>query len=186
MELLEALKDTEDHFVRAYDSGKDVSKMLECNRVHVQSNLSLVSSSKNSSTCKEFNNDLFDDYGGMASGSPFTDTRKAMCLGKETLRIEYITVQKASIKALHGWLAKFVVAEVEFYSRGTSSTPCYSNGLPPLVIVVIGWQQAIKHQDEYFKEKKDTLDNFRKRVDLEKEKHHNCVQETDRITLNGF
>lgn len=27
------------------------------------------SNSKNSSTWKEFNNDLFDDYGGMASGS---------------------------------------------------------------------------------------------------------------------
>lgn len=38
-ELLEALKDIEDHFIRAYDSGKDVSRMLECNRVHLQSNL---------------------------------------------------------------------------------------------------------------------------------------------------
>lgn len=28
-ELLEALKDFEDHFIRAYDSGKDVSRMLE-------------------------------------------------------------------------------------------------------------------------------------------------------------
>lgn len=38
-ELLEALKDIEDHFFRAYDSGKDVSRMLECNRVHLQSNI---------------------------------------------------------------------------------------------------------------------------------------------------
>ncbi|KAL3621399.1 hypothetical protein CASFOL_036311 [Castilleja foliolosa] len=95
-ELLEALKDIEDHFIRAYDSGKDVSRMLECNRVHLQSNLeeikesstklmqsitwrsassrstsckSLVSGSKSSPTWTEFSNDLFDDYGGMASGS---------------------------------------------------------------------------------------------------------------------
>lgn len=38
-ELLEALKDIADHFIKAYDSGKDVSRMLECNRVHFQSNL---------------------------------------------------------------------------------------------------------------------------------------------------
>lgn len=38
-ELLEALKDIEDHFIRAYDSGKDVSRMLEVNRVQLQSNL---------------------------------------------------------------------------------------------------------------------------------------------------
>lgn len=37
-ELLEALKDIEDHFIRAYDSGKNVSRMLEAsNRVHLQS-----------------------------------------------------------------------------------------------------------------------------------------------------
>lgn len=38
-ELLEALKDIEDHFIRAYDSGKDVSRMLEVNNVHLLSNL---------------------------------------------------------------------------------------------------------------------------------------------------
>lgn len=38
-ELLEALKDIEDHFVRAYDSGKDVTRMLEANRVHLHSSL---------------------------------------------------------------------------------------------------------------------------------------------------
>ncbi|KAI6701018.1 hypothetical protein NL676_015342 [Syzygium grande] len=97
-ELLEALKDIEDHFIRAYDSGKDVSRMLEANRVHLQSGLeeikenstkliqsltwhrstsskptsckSLVaSSSKGSSTWTSYTNELFDDYGGMVSGS---------------------------------------------------------------------------------------------------------------------
>ncbi|KAL6581479.1 hypothetical protein OROMI_007402 [Orobanche minor] len=38
-ELLEAFKDIEDLFIRAYDSGKDVTRMLECNRVHLHSNL---------------------------------------------------------------------------------------------------------------------------------------------------
>ncbi|CAA0807722.1 Protein of unknown function (DUF630 and DUF632 [Striga hermonthica] len=95
-ELLEALKDIEDHFMVAYDAGKEVSRMLECNRVHLQSNIeeikesstkliqaipwrsassrsasckSLVSGSRSSSAWTEFSNDLFDDYGGMASGS---------------------------------------------------------------------------------------------------------------------
>ncbi|KAK9286905.1 hypothetical protein L1049_015312 [Liquidambar formosana] len=97
-ELLDALKDIEDHFIRAYDSGKDVSRMLEANSVHLDSSLeeikenstkliqasawnrsvssrsssckSLVaSSSKSSTTWTEFKNDLFDDYGGMDSGS---------------------------------------------------------------------------------------------------------------------
>lgn len=38
-ELLEALRDIEDHFYRAYDSGKDVSRMLEANMVQMQSGL---------------------------------------------------------------------------------------------------------------------------------------------------
>lgn len=38
-ELLDALKDIEDHFIRAYDSGKDVSRMLEANRIPLQSGL---------------------------------------------------------------------------------------------------------------------------------------------------
>ena len=36
--LLEALKDIEDHLLRAFESGKDVSKMLEANKVHLPSN----------------------------------------------------------------------------------------------------------------------------------------------------
>lgn len=38
-ELLEALKDIEDHFIRAYDSGKDVTRMLEANRIPLHSSL---------------------------------------------------------------------------------------------------------------------------------------------------
>ncbi|XP_057974550.1 protein ALTERED PHOSPHATE STARVATION RESPONSE 1-like [Malania oleifera] len=97
-ELLEALKDVEDHFVKAYDSGLDVSRMLEASKVHGQSGTEeikvtsnklfesitwdpstssqfssgksfLASSSKSSSTLTIFKNDLFDDFGGMESGS---------------------------------------------------------------------------------------------------------------------
>uniref|UniRef100_A0A5B7C0E7 DUF632 domain-containing protein n=1 Tax=Davidia involucrata TaxID=16924 RepID=A0A5B7C0E7_DAVIN len=97
-ELLEALNDVEDHFIRASNSGEDVSKMLETNMVHLQFDLEeikessnkliqsitwrrstssrssscksfLASSSKSSSTWTEFKNDLFDEYGGMESGS---------------------------------------------------------------------------------------------------------------------
>lgn len=38
-ELLEALKDIEDYFIRAYDSGKSVTKMLEANRIPLHSSL---------------------------------------------------------------------------------------------------------------------------------------------------
>ncbi|GLT74147.1 hypothetical protein SLA2020_459610 [Shorea laevis] len=97
-ELLEALKDVEDYFVKAYHSGLDVSKMLEASRVQLQSGLEelkesshklirsitwsrpalsrssscrslLSSSSKSSSTWIESKNEMFDDYGGMESGS---------------------------------------------------------------------------------------------------------------------
>ncbi|KAK8653113.1 hypothetical protein V6N13_127128 [Hibiscus sabdariffa] len=97
-ELFEALKDVEDHFLRAYESGLDVCRMLEANRVQLQSGLeelkessnklirsitwsrsplsrsssskSLVScSSRSSSTWTELKTDMFDDYGGMESGS---------------------------------------------------------------------------------------------------------------------
>ncbi|KAJ7953171.1 Protein of unknown function (DUF630 and DUF632) [Quillaja saponaria] len=97
-ELLEAMKDVEDHFLRAYNSGLEVSRMLEANKTQLQSGLDnikessarlirsitwnrstslqsssckslLTSSSKSSSTWTEFSNDLFDDCGGMVSGS---------------------------------------------------------------------------------------------------------------------
>lgn len=419
-ELLEALRDIEDHFIRAFDSGKDVSRMLEANRVHLHSGLeeikenstkliqaiawrstssrsssckSLVaSSSKSSSTWTEFNNDLFDDYGGMESGSHsltlgrlyawekklyeevkagdstwkiyekkciqlrnqdargdglavdktraavkdlysrilvairsaesiseqieklrdeelqpqilellqgLMGTWKVMLESHEiqnkimfevksytcpsyakfcnnshriaTLQldaelqnwrarfIDYIAAQKAYIEALHGWLSKFVIPEVEFYSKGRSSNsapPCRVKG-PTLLVICRDWlnsmeklpdkavafsmksfgkdiralwvqqgdeqhrmrkveslakeldrkilafqkadnrafesklsehnlELVMEHRAELLEEKKDILEGFRRRVDLEKEKHHNCVQETQRITLNGF
>ncbi|OMO55760.1 hypothetical protein CCACVL1_27027 [Corchorus capsularis] len=97
-ELLEALKDVEDHFLRAYDSGLDVCRMLEANRVQLQSGLEELkessnklirsitwsrsplsrsssckslasSSSRSSSTWTDLKIDVFDDFGGMEAGS---------------------------------------------------------------------------------------------------------------------
>lgn len=44
----------------------------------------------------------------------------------------------------------------------------------------------VDHGNEYLEDKKDQLDTFRRRLEVEKEKHHSCMQETQRITLNGF
>ncbi|KAK9987690.1 hypothetical protein SO802_027929 [Lithocarpus litseifolius] len=422
-ELLDALKDIEDHFIRAYDSGKDVSRMLEANRVHLQNNLeeikenstkliqaiswnrsisskpssckSLVAStSKSSSTWTEYKNDLFEEYGGMASGSHsltlgrlyawekklyeevkagdsmrkiyekkcsrlsnqdvrgddelsldktratvkdlyarilvairsaesiseriqkmrdeelqpqivellkgLTRTWKIMLESHETqnkilfevrsftcptfgkfcndthrlatLQLEaelqnwhacfmdYVAAQKGYVEALHGWLSKFIAPEVEVYSRGSrsrnSAVPFRVNG-PPLLVICHDWlasmdklpdkavafalksfakdvravwhqqgkeqqqkrkvdslakdldrriltfqkvesrflesklteqklESEVEHPDDYLTDKKDQLDTLRSKLDTEKEKHHNYMQETQRITLNGF
>ncbi|KAK2665616.1 hypothetical protein Ddye_004190 [Dipteronia dyeriana] len=423
-ELLEALKDIEDYFIRASDFGKDVSRMLEINRVHLQSNLeeikenstklmqaitwhrstsskpssckSLVaSSSSKSSTWTEFKNELFDEYGGMNSGSHsstlerlyvwekklyeevkagdctrklyekkcsrlrnqdvrgddeltmdktraaakdlyarilvairrvetiskriqqlsdeelkpqvlellkgLTQTWKIMLESHETQNriifeiktfasptfgkfcndshrlatlqleaellnwracfTEYLAAQKAYVESLHNWLIKFLVPEVEFYSKGKrSSAPYRANG-PPLLVICHDWLASMEklpdksvafalksfskdvralwhqqgdeqlqkrkvdnlakeldrrtlgfqktearfleskltitmevkselpeedHQTDFLTEKKDQLDMFRTKLEVEKEKHHNCMQETQRITLNGF
>ncbi|KAL7255623.1 hypothetical protein ACSBR1_009706 [Camellia fascicularis] len=97
-ELMEALKDVVEHFVKACESGVEVSRMLEINMAsHLQSSGSeqiqdgpskIVqpirwrgsSSSSGPSSFKsflassssmqtEFKNDIFDEYGGMVSGS---------------------------------------------------------------------------------------------------------------------
>ncbi|XP_050231642.1 protein ALTERED PHOSPHATE STARVATION RESPONSE 1-like [Mercurialis annua] len=420
-ELLDALKDIEDHFIRAYDSGKDVSTMLEANRVYFQSGLeeikenstkfiqaitwhrsissnkpssckSLVaSSSKSSTNWTEYKNDLFDDYGGMMnSGSHsltlgrlyawekklyeevkagdstrkiyerkcgqlrnqhvggdelamdktraavkdlyarilvairsaesiskrieklrdeelqpqivellkgLTRTWKVMFESHETQNkilcevksfacptsgkfcndshrlatlqleaeihnwracfTEYVAAQKAYVEALHGWLTKFLVPEVELYSRGRRSPAPYRANGPPLLVICHSWlssmeklpdktvtfalksfskdvkalwsqqgeeqqqkrkvdslakeldrrtlavqkaetrlleskfieykpDQNAEHHDDHWTEKKDQLDIFRKKLDIERSKHHNAMQETHRITLSGF
>ncbi|KAL9244836.1 hypothetical protein vseg_018557 [Gypsophila vaccaria] len=430
-ELLDALKDIEDHFIRAFDSGKQVSKMLEANKMNMQSNLdeikenstkliqsitwhrsnisrspsckSLVaSSSKNSSTWTEYKNDLFDDYGGMTAGSHsltlgrlyawekklyeevkagdnirklyerkcahlrnkdvrgedtlsvdktraavkdlysrilvairraesisvqiqkladeelqpqiiellqgMTESWKIMMESHETqshiifevktfdcpsygkfcndshrlatLQLEaeiqnwrecfteYIAAQRAYVEALHGWLSKFLVPEVEFGSRaknGFARPPYRANGpllyricrdwltfmenLPDKAVTIAMksfirdvralWVQQGEEQDQkgkvdrmakeferkmtsyhkvegrilqdtklleyktsevvsqvqdddsqqqadYLTEKKESLENFKRRLELEKEKHHNSMQDTQRTTLNGF
>ncbi|KAJ8764343.1 hypothetical protein K2173_006083 [Erythroxylum novogranatense] len=100
-ELLKALKDVEDHFIRAYDSGFEISRMLEANRVQLNSGLEeikensnkliqsitwnrsassrsssrrslLTSYSTNSSGWTDFKNDLFDYYGMEAGNHALT------------------------------------------------------------------------------------------------------------------
>nr|XP_043626891.1 protein ALTERED PHOSPHATE STARVATION RESPONSE 1-like [Erigeron canadensis] len=420
-ELLEALKDIEDYFLRIYESGKGVSKMLESNRVQLQSGLNEIkesstkliqaitvrSTSYRSTTCKslvasnsktasawtEFNNDLFDDGGGMNSGSHsltlgrlyawekklyeevkagdntrklyerkcsqlrnqdvkgdegvtidktraavkdlysrilvairsaesiseridklrdeelqpqiiellhgMMDMWKAMLEAHEiqnkimfevklftcptygkfsnnnhrlaTLQLEaelqnwracfrdYLTAQKQYVGALYSWLSKFIVPEVELYSKSrNTSQPFQSLNGPPLLMICQDWfnlmdklpdktvyfsmksfskdlhalwvQQGkeqdqkrkadslskeldrkilafqktenrafepkstnlelcevdVDHQADYLKERKDYLDEFRAKVELERGKHQSCMQETQRITLNGL
>ncbi|XP_077231229.1 protein ALTERED PHOSPHATE STARVATION RESPONSE 1-like [Tasmannia lanceolata] len=417
-ELLDALKDVEDHFIRAYHSGKDVSRMLEANRVNFQSGLeeikenssklihaitwhrstsqsssykSHLASSSKEATWSEYKNELFDDCGGMESGSHSStlgrlyawekklydevkagdrtrrayerkcsqlrnqdargdDSRtvdktraavkdlytriwvairtaesiskriqnlrdeelqpqiiellkglvkiwKVMLESHETqnqimfevktftcnsygwfsddshrhaiIQLEaelqnwrtcfnnYIAAQKSYVEALSGWLSKFIVPEVEFYSRDRSSILPYRVGAPPLVVICHDWlnslgklpdnavaysiksfskdirtlwvqqgeeQQQKKKVDslakeldrrvlafqrtenrvlesklselksepdvrqgvEYLAGRKDLLDMFRNRLESEKAKYHNCMQETQRVMLNGF
>ncbi|PPS06281.1 hypothetical protein GOBAR_AA14362 [Gossypium barbadense] len=342
-ELLEALKDIEDYFVRAYDSGKDVSRMLEANMVHLQSGLegikenstkliqaitwhrstlskpqsckSLVaSSSKSSSAWTEYKNDLFDQYAGMDSGSHSLTLERLYAwekklyeevkAGDSTRKIyerkcsrlrnqdvkgyDELTMDKtrAAVKDLYARiliairsaetiskriqnlrdeellpqiieLLKFLVPEVEFYSRGRSSGAPYGANGPPLLVICYNWltsmdelpdkavtfslksfskdvkalwaqqgeeqqqkrkvdgmakeldrrtmafqkaetrflesklteyksEMETEQQNEYLTEKKDQLEMIRKRLDVEREKHHNHMQETQRITLNGL
>ncbi|XP_022762109.1 uncharacterized protein LOC111308007 [Durio zibethinus] len=170
---------------------------------------------------------------------------------------EYVAAQRAYIQALHGWLTKFLVPEVEFHSRGRSSAaPCGADG-PPLLIICYNWltfmeelpdkavifslksflkdvgalwaqqgeeqqqkrkvdgmakeldrrtmafqkaetrflqsklteyksEPEMEQRNEYLIEKEGQLDMFRKRLEIEREKHQNYMQETQRITLNGF
>ncbi|XP_058772094.1 protein ALTERED PHOSPHATE STARVATION RESPONSE 1-like [Vicia villosa] len=420
-ELLEALKDIEDYFIRAYESGKGVTKMLEANRIPLHSSLEEIkesstklinaitwkSMSSRQSSCKslvvqnmkdssnwvEYKNDLFDDYGGMDSGSHLltlgrlyawekklfeevkagdstrknyekkcaqlrnknvrgddelsmdktrsdlkdlyagilvairraesiskriqkmrdeelqpqvvellkglTQSWKIMLESHETQKKilsevkyftcpadgkfcnqsrglatlqleaelhhwrmcfrEYTAAQKAYVEALHGWLSKFIVPEVEFCSRSRNVSmpmPFQVNGPPLLVIcnewlnslrklpdktVVLAlksvvkdvkalWIQQCKEQqqkrkvdsltkdldrrylgsyklktkmlelqvtehrseeeavceDECMIEKSDYLETLSRKLELEKEKHYSCMQETQRMTLNGM
>ncbi|XP_021286815.1 uncharacterized protein LOC110418417 [Herrania umbratica] len=170
---------------------------------------------------------------------------------------EYVAAQRAYIEALHGWLTKFLVPEVEFYSRGRSSAAPYGANGPPLLVIFYHWlssmeelpdkavtfslkcfskdvralwaqqgeeqqqkrkvdgmakeldrrtmafqkaetrfleskltdhksEPEMEQRNEYLTEKKDQLDMFGKRLDVEREKHHKHMQETQRIILNGF
>ncbi|XP_061337475.1 protein ALTERED PHOSPHATE STARVATION RESPONSE 1-like [Gastrolobium bilobum] len=412
-ELLEALKDIEDYFVRAHDSGKDVTRMLEANRIPLHSSLEEIKESstklihaiswkstssrsssckslvvpnmKNSSTWVEYKNDLFDDYEGMVSGSHLltlgrlyawekklfeevkagdntrksyekkcaqlrtknvrgddelsmdktraavkdlyagilvairraesiskriqkmrdeelqpqivellkglTQSWKIMLESHETQKKilsevksftcptygkfcnqshkfatlqletqlqnwrvcfrEYAAAQKAYVEALHGWLSKFIVPEVEFYSRSKNANMPYQVNGPPLLVICNDWlaslqklpdkmvtlalksvvkdvralwlQQSKEQQqkrkvesiekdldrrysgshkvkskmlelqitdqvgtDDQEECMNDHLETLRRKLEAEQEKHHSCMQETQRITLNGL
>lgn len=169
---------------------------------------------------------------------------------------EYLTAQKQYVGALYSWLSKFIVPEIEFYSKSrNTSQPFQTINGPRLLMICQDWfnlmdklpdksvyfamksfskdlhslwtQQGkeqdqkrkvdslskeldrkilafqktenrvfepnlelceigVDHRADYLKERKDFLDGFRAKVELEKGKHQICMQETQRITLNGF
>ncbi|XP_020262965.1 uncharacterized protein LOC109838940 [Asparagus officinalis] len=170
----------------------------------------------------------------------------------------YVAAQREYVEALDGWLSKFFVPDVEYYSRCRSSSPSYNRlETPPLVIMchdwanstkklpdkavalamkgfikdirvlwvrqgeeqqqkrkvdslareldkrVLAFQKAeskvlesklsdlkpepdVRDRMEYLTGRKELLDLFRKKLDAEKLKHHECVKETQRVTLDGF
>ncbi|GMP27057.1 hypothetical protein CsSME_00003226 [Camellia sinensis var. sinensis] len=172
---------------------------------------------------------------------------------------QYISAQKAYVKALDGWLSKFNAREFDFYSRSSKSSsvlPSQNNG-PPLFVICHGWltsleklpdmsvmhamtnfgkciqelctQQGeeqhqkrkvaglrkeldkkvlafhraegkileskvsgkntevdVKHRDECLVVRKDQLDVLRKKLDAEKAKHCESMQETQQLTLRRF
>ncbi|KAF5786273.1 putative nitrate regulatory gene2 protein [Helianthus annuus] len=172
---------------------------------------------------------------------------------------DYLTAQKQYVGALYSWLSKFIVPEVEFYSKSrNTSQPFQTTNGPPLLMICQDWfnfmdklpdrsvyvamrsfskdlhslwiQQG-KEQDQkrkvdslskeldrkilafqktenrvfetklpslelcelevdqkadYLKQRKEYLDELRAKVELERGKHQSCMQETQRITLNGF
>ncbi|KAL2940321.1 Nitrate regulatory gene2 protein [Bienertia sinuspersici] len=57
---------------------------------------------------------------------------------------EYISAQKAYVKSLHGWLSKFIDAEVEYhYNRNLSLPPSRFNG-PALIITCQHWSTSLE------------------------------------------
>ncbi|XP_047148121.1 protein ALTERED PHOSPHATE STARVATION RESPONSE 1-like [Vigna umbellata] len=173
---------------------------------------------------------------------------------------EYTAAQEAYVEALHGWLSKFIVPEVEFYSRSKNIALPYEVNGPPLLVICNDWlasmqklpdkmvtlalksvvkdvralwlqqnkeqQQKRKvdrltrvldrryasgglpkvetkmlelhatdqeskwsttdEQDECMMEKNDHVETLRRKLEVEKEKHHSSMQETQRITLHGL
>ena len=170
--------------------------------------------------------------------------------------MDYVVAQRAYIGALHGWLTKFIVPEVELYSRSRGSTMSSRVNGPPLLMIchdwlasmeklpeksvafalrsfakdvkalwvqqgeeqqqkrkvdglakeldrrILGFQKTesrfleskliehkesdAEHHGEYLRDKRDQLDVSRQKLEAEKEKHHNYMQETQRMTLSGF
>lgn len=171
---------------------------------------------------------------------------------------DYAAAQKAYVEALHGWLSKFIVSEVEFYSRSKNVAMPYQVNGPPLLVICNNWltslqklpdkmvtfalksmlkdmkalwlQQSKEQQqkrkvenltkdldrrylgshkvktkmlelqvtehkledetahdeDECLMEKNDNLETLKRKLEIENEKHQSCMQETQRITLNGL
>ncbi|KAJ6827892.1 uncharacterized protein M6B38_365930 [Iris pallida] len=175
-----------------------------------------------------------------------------------TCFMSYVEAMRAYIDALDGWLSKFFVPDIEYYSRHRSSVPLHSTvGAPPLLVICHKWSDSLKklpdkpvsyamkgfirnirllwlkqgeeqqqkrkvdslakeldrrvlafqktenkvlesklcdfnpepdvrEKVDYLAGRRDLLDMFRKKLDIEKAKHHNSMQETQRVRLDGF
>ena len=57
---------------------------------------------------------------------------------------EYVAAQRAYIEALRGWLTKFLVPEVELYSRGRSFAAPYGANGPPLLVICYNWLTSME------------------------------------------
>lgn len=170
----------------------------------------------------------------------------------------YVAAQRAYVEALDGWLSKFFIPDIEYYSRSRSSAPPYNRlGAPPLLIICHDWSNSamklpdksvsfamkgfikamrvlwvkqgeeqqqkrkvdslakeldrrvlafqkaenkvletklsdvkpepdVRDRMEYLAGRKELLNMFRKKLDVEKAKHQECMQETQRVMLDGF
>uniref|UniRef100_A0A7N1A963 Uncharacterized protein n=1 Tax=Kalanchoe fedtschenkoi TaxID=63787 RepID=A0A7N1A963_KALFE len=56
----------------------------------------------------------------------------------------------------------------------------------PSLVLAIKLTDDQYEPDDNMTEKNDQLETLCRRLELEKEKHQNCVQETQRVTLNGL
>ncbi|GFS34664.1 hypothetical protein Acr_00g0035240 [Actinidia rufa] len=77
--------------------------------------------------------------------------------------IEFIAAQKSYIEALHGWLSKFVIPEVEFYLKGRSSAPLIRSNGPPLLVICHDWALWVQQGAE--QERKRKVDSSEKELD---------------------
>ncbi|KAF9621661.1 hypothetical protein IFM89_025572 [Coptis chinensis] len=174
-----------------------------------------------------------------------------------TCFVGYFAAQKAYVEALNGWLSRFNIPEVEFYSRTVSFVPPNLVRGPPLLMICRDWLESLKRlpgkavtfsmksfvkevrvlwiqqgREQQQKMKVDTLtkeldqrvvtlqkaeskmfepkqskqkdkqdmqqeidhldkrtnllDKFRKKLVAERNKHHTCMQETQKIASNGI
>ncbi|XP_039040907.1 protein ROLLING AND ERECT LEAF 2-like [Hibiscus syriacus] len=102
----------------------------------------------------ETQNKIFSEVKSFACpsfGKFYKDTHRLATLQLEaelrnwrTCFTEYVASQRAYIQALHGWLTKFLVPEVEFYSRGRSSGAPHGGNGPPLLVICYHWLASME------------------------------------------
>ncbi|CAL9150616.1 unnamed protein product [Musa hybrid cultivar] len=56
----------------------------------------------------------------------------------------YIAAQKAYVEALDGWLSKFLLSDMEYYSRARSLFPSHKAGTPVMVVICHEWLTSLR------------------------------------------